>query len=187
VANSTTPILYLLNNTCITSCPSGTFKDSSTNLTKYTPICTSCVSPCSTCTTATICLSCLNSSLYYYNHQCIATCPLLVTVPNSVSMLCDLCANICLTCVNTTTTCLSCNTSIAPIYYALNQTCVSSCPSPLVVDGTICSSCASPCNTCSIIKTNCTACLSGKYLSMILSGTCLTVCDQYYFGNATTL
>jgi hypothetical protein len=67
------------------------------------------------------------------------------------------------------------------------MTCVSTCPSPLVVDGTNCSACASPCNTCSIAKTNCTSCINGTYLSIVLNGSCLTKCDKDYFGNATTL
>jgi hypothetical protein len=118
VANSSTPILYLTNNTCSSACPDGTFKDNSKNLTKYTPVCSNCIPPCSTCTSATACLTCLNSSLYYYNSQCLATCPSLITVVNSTSMQCDPCASICLTCVNTTTTCLSCNPAVAPIFYA---------------------------------------------------------------------
>lgn len=89
--------------------------------------------------------------------------------------------------MNTTTTCLSCNISVAPIYLAQNQTCVSTCPSPLVVDGTVCSPCSSPCNTCSLVKTNCTSCLNGTFLSAVQNGTCLSICNQNYFGNTTTL
>jgi hypothetical protein len=187
IANSTNPILYLLNNTCIETCPSGTFKDNSTNLTKYTPVCSTCILPCSTCISATNCLSCANSSLFYYNNQCIVTCPALNTIANLTTMQCDLCASICLTCINTTSTCLSCNSTIAPIYLAQNQTCVNSCPAPLVVDGSNCSACVSPCSTCSVVKTNCTSCVNGTYLSLLTNGTCLTICDQFYFGNTTTL
>lgn len=118
LANSTSPILYQVNNTCISTCPSGTYKNDATNLTKYTPVCSNCLPPCSACVTATVCLSCLNSSLYYYNNQCVATCPSLTTIANSTTMICDPCSPICLTCINTTTTCLSCNTSVAPIYFA---------------------------------------------------------------------
>lgn len=187
LANSTSPILDLANSTCISACPSGTYTNNATNLTKYTPVCSNCLPPCSTCLTATACLSCLNASLYYYNNQCVATCPSLTTIANSTTMTCDPCSPVCLTCINTTTTCLSCNLSLAPIYYAQNMTCVNNCPSPLVVDGSNCSTCASPCNTCALTKTNCTSCVNGTYLSMVLNGTCLTKCDNYYFGNATTL
>lgn len=64
---------------------------------------------------------------------------------------------------------------------------MNTCPSPLVVDGSVCSSCASPCNTCSLIKTNCTSCVNNTFLSMVLNGSCLNKCEQYYFGNITTL
>jgi hypothetical protein len=88
VANSSYPILYLVNSTCASSCPSGTYQNNSTNLTKYTPVCSPCIYPCSTCITASICTSCSNPSLFYYQNQCLVSCPVNVTVANITSMQC---------------------------------------------------------------------------------------------------
>lgn len=181
-------MLYLAS--CLASCPNGTYQNNSTNLTKYTAICSACVSPCRNCISASICISCMNSSLFYYKSQCLSICPALITVANVTTMVCEPCAFVCATCVNTSSTCVTCNLSIAPLFYSPNQTCVSSCPVPFVPDNnTICVSCSSPCNTCSQTKTNCTSCLNGTntYLSAVTIGLCLSICDQYYYANTTTL
>jgi len=93
--------------------------------------------------------------------------------------------------VNAPYACLSCNSSVAPLFIASNQTCVSACPTPLVSDNnnTLCVPCSSPCNTCSQVKTNCTSCLNGTntYLSAVTIGMCLSSCEQYYYANITTL
>ena len=54
---------------CSSSCPSGQYADSTANL------CTSCSISCLTCiNSASTCTSC-NSSLLFYNSQCLAACP----------------------------------------------------------------------------------------------------------------
>jgi hypothetical protein len=82
------PVLYLANSSCLVSCPNGTYRNNSTNLTKYTPICSDCVSPCGSCTSLTICATCANSSLFAYQSQCLSSCPLSITVGNLTSMVC---------------------------------------------------------------------------------------------------
>lgn len=82
------PVLYLINNTCLSSCPLGTYASNSTNLTKYTPVCLACVYPCATCQSPTSCTSCSNSSLFYYKNQCLSSCPLNITIQNTTSMQC---------------------------------------------------------------------------------------------------
>ena len=88
VPGSPLPVLYLVNSTCVSSCPSGTYSNNLTNTTKHTPICSTCMYPCSTCLTAILCTACSNSSLFYYQNQCITSCPANISVANVTSMVC---------------------------------------------------------------------------------------------------
>ena len=91
-------ILNTTANTCVATCADGYYPESTTSLTTATPVCALCVDPCATCTSSTTCLSCANSSLFLHLGSCITTCPLLTSVPNVTSNLCDPCDNICATC-----------------------------------------------------------------------------------------
>ena len=121
--SSSTPILDTTTNTCIASCQSGEYVNNNSNVTTGTPVCSTCVSPCATCTSPTICITCANSSLFYYNMNCITACPSLITVANTTTMICEPCDPSCLTCSNSTITCLTCNTAIAPFYVSSTGTC----------------------------------------------------------------
>ena len=52
---------FYFNGSCINSCPSGMFQNST--------VCSSCVSPCQTCVSAAVCLSC--STNYLTNYTCV--------------------------------------------------------------------------------------------------------------------
>lgn len=95
---------------CSNSCPSGQFGDS------INFICSNCDPSCLTCiNSATTCTSC-NSSLIFYNKQCLSVCP---TRFFNQSNTCSLCIPPCYTC-SSEILCLSCSYN-----YLLNSSCIS--------------------------------------------------------------
>ena len=109
-ANSTT------QNTCVQTCPSGSFALAS-NLS-----CVACTSPCSTCSSQTKCLSCVSAFFLTSDGQCLATCPYQY-YGQTLTLTCQKCVGRCNTCLDQTR-CLSCNSGF---YYATNNSCLDSC------------------------------------------------------------
>lgn len=145
---------------CSNSCPNGQFGDS------VNFVCSNCDLSCLTCiNSATTCTSC-NSSLIFYNKQCLLVCP---TRFFNQSNTCSLCIPPCYTC-SSDVLCISCSYN-----YLLNSSCISECPIGFYKDqaNLICESCLPSCNTCSS-NTMCTSCKSG----CLFSGTCLTDCPS---------
>jgi hypothetical protein len=161
------------SGTCLANCDSGYYPNTNQSPT----LCVLCVNPCVTCTNQTSCLSC-NSSTYLYGTICVITCPANITVNNSATRSCDLCAAVCATCSGITSNCTSCATNAA----LNNGSCVNPCPSPLVIKNGLCVSCDSPCNTCQNTSTNCTSCLSTTNTPHILNNTCLASCPSGYYN-----
>ena len=77
--------LYMVNNTCVTVCPNGTYP--TTNLTTIINICGSCSTGCNNCQNTNICNTC-NNGYYLYNNICNTSCPTLLTIPNPTTHLC---------------------------------------------------------------------------------------------------
>jgi hypothetical protein len=114
----TTSTNKFLNTTQITQ-PNGTIATSGTCLSicdfGFYPntnfICVPCLTPCRSCLTELSCLSCF-SGRYYYENNCLLTCPTNTTIANGSTNICDFCSTNCLTCENTTSTCTSCVNSL---------------------------------------------------------------------------
>lgn len=162
--------LFLYNDSCVSTCPSGMFQNGT--------LCQTCVSPCLTCTGATVCLSC--STNFYTNFTCVVAslCPS-GTFGNTSSLRCDPCSNNCTTCSGLSNNCTSCNSSLG--YY--NGTCLSTCPSGMYNSANVCTNCVSPCFTCSS-ATICISC-SGTFFT---NQTCVnaSLCPTGTFANSTS-
>jgi len=81
---------YLHNNSCLSSCPSTYWENTSTNT------CDSCNDPCLTCdTNANDCLSCVDNTFYLStNNSCGTTCPD-GKWENSTGWICTACTSPC--------------------------------------------------------------------------------------------
>lgn len=163
--------LFLSGYFCVSTCPSGTYANSST----YT--CATCTSPCATCSSSMICLSCI-ASYFLYLGTCNTSCPIgYVGVISS----CQPCATGCKTCQNTVNYCTACQAN----YYLMVSAseCIQTCPTGLFADATsgTCIGCSSPCLTCSGSTSNCTSCTSGY----VYQGTCVSTCPSatYLFNS----
>jgi proprotein convertase subtilisin/kexin type 5 len=143
--------------------------------------CQFCVTPCKACTSATACLSCL-AGRFFYQTNCLLSCPSNITVANISTDACDPCATICLTCMGATTNCSSCDVGTA--LYQGN--CVTVCPDPLVNKTGVCQSCDSPCLTCSQVSTNCTSCISTSITPHYLNNQCMDACPSTYYSETAT-
>lgn len=62
-----------------------------------------------------------------------------------------------------------------------NSTCVTVCPSPLVINQGACANCDTSCLTCSISYKNCTTCNTSSTFKYLLNNKCLAVCDELYY------
>jgi proprotein convertase subtilisin/kexin type 5 len=170
-------IAYLWNNTCITSCPDGTFYASSPNL------CSTCDIKCILCSgSSTTCSSCtLNGSnmAYLWSNTCVTNCPngtYLTANPN----LCNACNTLCQLCDVSSTNCSLCSST----GYLLNLTCLAICPNPYYPDtnGGLgpnnCLQCSISCASCTNgVNSSCQSCNTGYMLS---GSTCDTSCLAGY-------
>jgi len=161
---SCTNDMYYYRDQCYTSCPSGTFYPSGTN------ICKECDISCSTCTVNKfLCDTCAPNYYMYDGPQgrhCVSPCPSGSTVVGSI---CKLCITPCLTCNGLEDYCTTCiGTS-----YAYNGNCIANCPdhsAPSLSGPRICVDCASGCEECTWDNSGdsdpklCLSCLPGfKY------------------------
>ena len=119
--------------------------------------------------------------------NCGASCTPGYTIENAVNWTCDSCDNSCLTCQGIITNCTSCHAHT----YLYNNSCSSTCPSPLVPDDPTlsCVSCDSSCKVCDFIKNNCSACDTNSSFPFLIfsvstsSGTCNSSCPSLYYGH----
>jgi proprotein convertase subtilisin/kexin type 5 len=160
------------NGTCLAQCDYGMYPD-------ITSTCVLCVDPCKACTNLTTCLSC-NSGRYFYQFNCLLSCPANYTIANNSTNNCDACSATCLTCIGSTTNCSSCNAGTA--LYQGN--CIVQCPAPVINKTGVCQPCDSPCATCSLISTNCTSCMPNTTTPHYMStnNSCLDVCPSTYYN-----
>jgi proprotein convertase subtilisin/kexin type 5 len=167
---------YLLNSTCISTCPDGTFSSTNPN------ICTSCDPKCLLCDTSnTNCSSCtLNGTnkAYLFNSTCISSCPG-GTFPSDNPNICNSCDSKCSACDTSSTNCSACTLSGANIAYLYNMTCTVSCPTGTFSSSNpnICNSCDPKCIACDTSSTNCSSCtLTGGNQAYLLNLTCIASC-----------
>ena len=111
--------------------------------------------------------------------------------------LCTYCPSTCSACDNATycTACQAgasmaidnmCYTNCNSTHqYSYNGSCWLICPGGtyLTYTNVICAVCASVCATCDVTSTNCTSCVA----SYFLVDTCVTVCPDGFYGDATSL
>lgn len=159
---------------CLSQCDYGMYPDA-------TNTCVVCVAPCNACTNLTSCLSCV-AGRFFYQTNCLVSCPANTTVANSSTNVCDPCSSNCLTCLGSTTNCSSCSVGTA-LYQG---SCVTQCPDPLVNKTGVCQPCDPPCLTCSQISTNCTSCISTSTTPHYFSNLCLDACPSTYYNETAT-
>lgn len=121
--NTSTTYAYYFNFTCVKSsqCPQNFYADPSFN-------CLACFFPCKTCTSATQCLSCAIGA-YWYQSNCISSCPFAFTITNSVNQTCDVCDPICATCSIAASNCTTCGVGTVQF----NNSCLNNCTYPLYI------------------------------------------------------
>jgi len=181
---------YLVSNTyfCDTGCPDGQYANS-TNFK-----CMLCSSECQTCeTTSRNCLTCGFSqygfNLFFYNNQCLQTCPGGYW-PNTSGNTCDACDSACLICTNSTlTSCTTCGNVTGTVYYKYTKanTCNTTCPDGEFTSASIpnyCQLCSVNCVTCSGTAENCTSstCAANFFF---YNYSCLNVCPDNYYADVT--
>ena len=184
--NSTgvTPALEITNGlgSCLSVCPLSFYLSTSISPSQCV-LCDNTTYFCATCLSVSVCQSCL-ANFYFYNSNCIPSCPASITIQNSGTWTCDLCSVECATCSGTTTNCDTCASGSA----RYNGQCVTSCPSPLVISNQTCVSCDSSCKTCFGDTTNCTACNITSSLPFLtvtsaFLGSCVSSCPPLYYGS----
>lgn len=172
-STTVTPLIYLFNSTCVSSCPSGYYID-----TIY-QTCSLCAFPCSSCSnSADNCTACsINSTYKYLNkssggNTCVSDCPAYMFADNSqIPYVCSLCILPCAHC-SSLTNCTTCASSF--FYY--NYTCLTLCPSEITVTvGSSCIDCSLTCAKCSGTPTNCTVC--GNFTALY-NGSCVGSCPS---------
>ena len=158
--------------------------------------CTVCHPGCARCTDGTLtgCSICANDTGTVYYKEigatvCNTTCPDSQFISVSVPFLCQACSSTCITCA---TVADNCTTASCPVnLYYLNNSCLSQCPTGYYADASrLCQGCAVGCFSCFGAGSNkCSKCQTESgptpyYLKDV--STCTTVCDNGFYGNATT-
>lgn len=113
---------------------------------------------------------------FYYDGNCVATCPDSTGPYNGT---CVPCGN-CIKCIDAFT-CETCQSG----YYTFSGKCYGSCPpqAPIAESNMTCTVCDSTCLTCSMFTYNCTSCFNGKYLFRYQ---CVETCPDGMIGQAST-
>ena len=151
---------YFSNRSCLTTCPIGTFQDSTNNL------CSNCDSKCASCEgSSTYCLSC-NSPFLLFGSSCLSKC--LSSIYYVESNTCQMCVSPCQECKNK----ISCTSCISG--YLFGDSCLSSCPSGYYADSSdlTCKICQNGCFTCESQN----ICLSCPKSTFLYSYSCITTC-----------
>ncbi|XP_033928587.1 proprotein convertase subtilisin/kexin type 5 isoform X1 [Melopsittacus undulatus] len=160
---------YLLNATCVETCPTGYYVDSDEGQ------CSPCHSTCATCTGkhSSQCLSC-KPGWYRQGKGCVNQCPAGYFAQNSTGS-CQRCHKGCKECIGPQPTdCLFCDT----YFYLLRSKneCISSCPEYYYEnkDNNVCERCHPSCQTCEGKGAfSCTSCVWSHSLS---GGMCNSDC-----------
>jgi len=168
---------YYYNNSCVvdSSCPSGTFANSSSNT------CESCVSPCATChySSGTTCQSCAPGYIFH-NSTCLQICP---DGYYNNSGTCAGCVPPCGYCTSAT----FCTTCLTNYLNAITGQCVTSgaCPGGTYPNSTTnqCATCPTGCTACSS-STVCSACNSTLYV--FYNFQCLVTCPNTTYQSGVT-
>ena len=204
--------LFLYNNSCSASCPSGYYNSGSE--------CVACNSLCPTCESSTNCTSCVISHPFNNNGVCLEVCP--PSYYPDTTFSCQVCSGGCIKCTSSTqctecstgnlysgqcqaecptgwypsssicqqcpAPCLSCQgksscLSCTPGLLLYNGLCLDTCPEGTSIQfEATCTACTFPCTTCSLNTTNCTSCSSG----LLYNYTCLASCPSGYYSSSNS-
>ena len=166
---------YVLNNTCLSSCPSVGYYPS-----ENPKFCNACPKGCYTCTSNTTCPSCIQP-FYSYLSTCVQTCPTKNFYANNTGYFCGSCDPKCLECSGNTLA--SCSVCISGLVYVNSNgvgSCVSSCSGNTYQNNTMCLNCMSSCSSC-YNGYSCSSCSSGKFLRV--DSTCGSSCGSGDIAN----
>ncbi|XP_074062783.1 proprotein convertase subtilisin/kexin type 5 isoform X2 [Macrotis lagotis] len=140
---------YLFSQSCIPSCPQGTWPSEKSGK------CEKCTDDCEDCSMMNNCLRCLSQPdhpLYLHHGRCYTQCPEAFYAENGTCRACDLA---CKTCEGNATICLSCEKDLVLV----QGLCQKSCPKQhIAVDG-MCKHCPEMCQECIHEKT-CKECMT---------------------------
>jgi len=138
---------FLYHSTCISSCPTATFQDTSSS-------CADCTTGCSICSSLVSCSAC-TQNYYLTGAQCLSCNPSCLTCNGGLN-----------------TNCLTC-TAGSRLYHG---TCISSCPAATFQDTiSSCADCAAGCSICSSLA-SCSACTQNYYISGVQCLSCDVSC-----------
>jgi len=152
----------LNNNQCVTNCPSGYYKDASTQT------CLPCSPNCKSCQNSSNCVVC-NNNYFLLTGKCRPDCPNGYAQNNGKCVPCE--SKNCSTCTPNGKTCTECN---SPLVLNNNQ-CVKECPEGKWSLLRRCVDCPHGCQDC-CDGTRCDHCLPGKTLTE--SGKCVDDCPE---------
>jgi len=156
------PHLLLNNNQCVTNCPSGYYKDATTQT------CLPCSPNCKSCQNSSNCLVC-NNNYFLLSGKCRPDCPNGYAQNNGKCVPCE--SKNCSSCTPNGKTCTECN---SPLVLNNNQ-CVKECPEGKWSLLRKCVECPNGCQDC-CDGTRCDHCLPGK--SLTESGKCVDDCPE---------
>lgn len=168
---------YFYNNSCVTSCPSGTMIANNISQT-----CDPCSTQCATCAgTVDTCLTCSGSAAMY-NSTCVSVCPGTLVIFNGS---CTVCSSVCATCYVNYDNCTSCNTG-SSLPYLYGSTCLATCPELYynsLADGLckLCSTLNIGCNNCTSTSTCGTCNWNQGYV--FLNSRCYLQTPTGYYNN----
>ncbi|XP_031505761.1 uncharacterized protein LOC116268094 [Nymphaea colorata] len=169
------------DNKCYTTCPAGSYKDSSSG--SY--LCTACPAGCAQCSLVTgnvectLCTSVAGVQFYLESKSCSSSCSSgkYGGIDSSFKPVCSSCQSPCATCL-TATVCLTCSTGV--LVYGTTF-CSSQCPFGQYIDtSTTCAPCNANCASCKTSATTCTTCglISGSQAYLYSDNVCYTTCPN---------
>ena len=150
--------LYLFGSSCLLTCPNGYFANS---VNSFNFTCDLCHFGCATCngpflTNCTVCSNYNNSGTItpYYKvlgaTLCDTACPTGQFIPSSPPNVCAYCDRSCISCSIAATNCTVSSCSSGYFYFALNSSCLLSCPNNYYANTTShnCTQCEVGCQLC---------------------------------------
>ncbi|EAR98211.2 surface protein with EGF domain and furin-like repeat protein, putative (macronuclear) [Tetrahymena thermophila SB210] len=160
----------LYQDTCLSSCPDGNYKDQNN-------ICQTCLQNCSQCDSNVTCKKCKNNFYLYQNNQCMATCP--DGYYSDSNNICQSCQQNCIQC-NNSGICSKCQDSF---YLYQNQQCLKNCPNNYFQQeaSKTCEQCMKNCYQCNS-SNSCAQCMQNFYL--FNDNQCLSDCPQQYYKDS---
>jgi proprotein convertase subtilisin/kexin type 5 len=187
---STSQSYLYTDNSCYTTCPTGSYATS----TNGVYLCTACPTGCTTCSLVsgsvqcTICASVSSINFYLSGTSCVQNCPAgkYNGVDGSSNPICITCDSPCATCnAAGTSACLSC--SAGNLIYGTN-TCGSCAATTYADTPSTCAPCDANCATCQTTATHCLTCglLGGTQSYLYSDNKCYTACPTGSYADTSS-